>query len=479
MDSLPALRPFRHSRACILGTTRTWASCTFAELSHHLEHLHFDDRMMAPTPNERLDGRRTRRRRKRTTQPDATNEHINPAVTQRPTTMSEGSRSRGGPKGRERKNGAKDSAARRSDETGSANGVRPRFAPYWTEDTATMKLQLGQCFSGTLRINAKGSCEGYISLPGFSSDIMIRPGNFQNRAFGGDEVIYRILPTPFWWTEKSIPPRNDVQGVPFPTQGDMGFLDNMGRRMGILRKEIHIALQLRKKGQMERLQLPVVWDFAETPEEAKALIKEVMLYFPELRPTAEIVHITKPSLAREALVGVLRCDPKIPQLVYLFPLDAAMPKRFIVSSESVRTNCEGLLAEASSEESPYRTLVNASFLRWEVHEELPTVTVRNDPGIIHLMTPRCVFVQITEVIGRTDAIEKQTLGILSSWRIDASEFKQDVLDCLPAEDWTPSEDDLNSRMDLRWRLSFMQHRCESNVRWQGCVCLLDRSANGT
>ena len=57
--------------------------------------------------------------------------------------------------------------------------------------------------------------------------------------------------------------------------------------------------------------------------------------------------------------------------------------------------------------------------------------------------------QITDVIGRTDTIEKQTLAILSSWRIDHSAFTQDVLDCLPAEDWTPTEDDLNERMDLR------------------------------
>lgn len=239
-----------------------------------------------------------------------------------------------------------------------------------------MRLTLGQCFSGVLRVNVKSGNEGYITLPDMPQDIMFRKGRFHNRAIVGDTVAFRIMPTRYWWVQKADKPDTDPDSIPCASDSAMEMMDGPGRRMALLRRAIRKAVRHQSEDETTRVDLPPIWDHVQSPDEAKGLMKEVMKYFPELRPTAEVVAILDASPRRGSLIGVLQSIPETNRFLFFLPLDTALPKRFLVPVDNFGDCVHRLYKEATMPETECRTILRAQFLRWEPNEEFPTAIVK-------------------------------------------------------------------------------------------------------
>eukprot|EP00210_Caulerpa_lentillifera_P008572 g8177.t1 len=308
---------------------------------------------------------------------------------------------------------------------------KTNFTSHWSADETARKLELGQCFHGEFRVNIKNLQESFITVPDLPHDVLVRGKQFQNRAMVGDTVAICILPTNYWWVQKSLLKISNTKNATtkLDLSGDIYALDDRVRRMAVLRNELAVCLDRRREGDVNRIRIPSVWDHATSPEEAKRLIREVLHFFPELRPTAEVVRIMHESNRRHALIGILQSAPSNVDLHFL-PMDPCLPRRFVVSIESLKPNRRGLIDEAVILEKTSRTLLRAEFLRWEEKEEWPAATIH-------------------DILGPTGDLEVETSAILEARGVIDQPFSSEVMTELPGVDWTPEWGEIEGRLDCR------------------------------
>lgn len=308
---------------------------------------------------------------------------------------------------------------------------KTNFSPHWSADETARKLELGQCFRGEFRVNVKNLQESFITVSDLPHDVLVRGKQFQNRAMVGDIVAVSILPTNYWWVQKSLLKITDTNTTTtkLDLTGDIYATDDRVRRMAVLRKDLRVCLDQRGKGEVSRIRTSPVWEHATSPEEAKTLIREVLQFFPELKPTAEVVRIMQESPRRHALIGILHSSANSPNLDFL-PMEGCLPKKFIVSKESLKPNRNGLILEAAIKEKTSRTLLRAEFLRWEEAEEWPSATIH-------------------DILGPTGDLDVETSAILESRGVQDQPFSEEILNSLPDSDWTPGEAEIEGRLDLR------------------------------
>lgn len=251
------------------------------------------------------------------------------------------------------------------------------FPEHWHPTAVRTRAQSGQCFVGLLRINSKGAGgEGYVSVPGVAADVMVRRVDL-NRAMGGDTVAIRIVQPHNWWTFGNVPCRDTPAEMPESWNEEEEGLDGPKSRMLNLQKQILRAFEKRKHnndGDKKELDIRVEWDLMQSPEEAKSLMKEIVRHFPERRPTGLVVGIVEPSSKRQTLVGMIQshCETKV---LYFCPLDPALPQIFMVAMRPCELDWKQLVEEAVNG-SPQRTMVEATFVKWDACDPLPTALVQ-------------------------------------------------------------------------------------------------------
>ncbi|CAH0480919.1 unnamed protein product [Peronospora belbahrii] len=73
-----------------------------------------------------------------------------------------------------------------------------KYAEYLDLDVVLRGLETGGLFQGKLRVNAMYRMDGYISVDGFSMDVLMKGMQDRNRALDGDLVAIRLRPVSEW-----------------------------------------------------------------------------------------------------------------------------------------------------------------------------------------------------------------------------------------------------------------------------------------
>eukprot|EP00803_Ostreobium_quekettii_P005523 evm.model.scf_211.9 EVM.evm.TU.scf_211.9 scf_211:76185-84721(+) len=215
--------------------------------------------------------------------------------------------------------------------------------------------------------------------------------------------------------------------------GTCGDVDQHGRLWQQFHGELEAALrrwELVKDSDLKTKERPKVlslWEQATDPEDAKDAIRMVLEGFPTLRPTGQVVGITRPSPKRDSFVGVLHNSDT--EGLRLHPLDPKLPKMLKVDPCSLEGN-DTVTNEAKVDGITTRTLLRARIQGWSYDCDRPVA-------------------EITNVLGKSGNLEAESEAILEDEHIRHQAFSEEELSCVPPLPWSISDEDLNGRKDFR------------------------------
>lgn len=75
---------------------------------------------------------------------------------------------------------------------------RKLFMPHWSADAVHKALEKGEAFRASFRVNVHNRLEGYCTIDGVPTDILISGTRAQNRAIEGDVVAIALNPVSLW-----------------------------------------------------------------------------------------------------------------------------------------------------------------------------------------------------------------------------------------------------------------------------------------
>ncbi|DBA78387.1 TPA: hypothetical protein ACH3X2_007892 [Trebouxia sp. C0005] len=171
------------------------------------------------------------------------------------------------------------------------------------------------------------------------------------------------------------------------------------------------------------------WHGVESIEVAVGILNDLMLKFPGMRPTAEVVGILNKSVRRQQVVGILKQE-HAGDVLTLIASDPRMPHMMVNAASMPFELRQQLQAEARDPSVVMRTLVSGIMTTWAASSVYPVAEVR------------CA-------LGQAGELEAETLALLEMEAVSSADFSPEVLACLPQDlPWTISPQDRTYRRDF-------------------------------
>ena len=414
---------------------------------------------------------------------------------------------------------------------------RTLFAPYWEASEVEEALRAGRAHRGILRFPAVSAASSsspppwsgpnggsggvggaaadasscaYLSIPGLPVDAMVRGAPAQNRALDGDEVVVVLRPRGAWWEVRggggggrtpmpapapAAAPSRPSLPAPFTAAGldaelaartaavgralASGNGGNEGDGESDGPSDDGDGVSKNKKKERNRNQKPAPPPPLPCPsptERALAETARILRERPDLRPTAAVVAISRPSRRRARFSAVVcprvaaglgsketpapffflaPCDPRMPRLVAVSRSDVAAAAssgelfELLAREEedegrggeeaeaeaAAAAAAAGASAPASPPPPPPRsrkkTLLLAEVLSWPQDSPFP-------------------FARVTAALGQRGDLAAETAALLAAEAVDAADFSEAALAELPSLPWSVPRSELAARRDLRF-----------------------------
>jgi DIS3-like exonuclease 2 len=412
----------------------------------------------------------------------------------------------------------------------SASSFRPWRAHLPTEQAREL-VSRGALLSVHFRAAAQGrGREAYATVDGLPGDLLIRGLLSQNRAVDGDEVAVEVLPVSDWFCNyrerDRLRARKEAAGGGAdddddPVEAAKALAEALKKKRdsagakAALEPWLQAAEQAAEQAVAAEQADPTATTTTNKQRE-RAARREVVRCMarllkarPDLRPTAKVVAILRPSPRRDRVVGVLLPPQSAGALVaaaaaaqqgggasgggnggsgggnnnssglgdigllqerdfllggglgpgsaVLQPLDPRLP-RAVVSAERLRSLPETLRAQAAAAPDPAvvlpRTLVIASI--GSGGDGDGGNTLEQGAAGWPASSPLPVADVRGAPVGEAGDVDAGTAAILAAEGVRAAPFSRAALACLPSMDpkpWSVTKRDLTERRDLRsWRI---------------------------
>ncbi|KAL0046957.1 hypothetical protein WJX82_002966 [Trebouxia sp. C0006] len=171
------------------------------------------------------------------------------------------------------------------------------------------------------------------------------------------------------------------------------------------------------------------WHGVESVEAAVGILNELMLKFPGMRPTAEVVGILNKSVRRQQVVGILKQE-HAGDVLTLIASDPRMPHMMVNAASMPFELRQQLQAEARDPSVVMKTLVSGMMTTWAAGSTYPVAEVRS-------------------ALGQAGELEAETLALLEMEAVSSADFSPEVLACLPQDlPWSISPQDRTYRRDF-------------------------------
>lgn len=172
-----------------------------------------------------------------------------------------------------------------------------------------------------------------------------------------------------------------------------------------------------------------VWHGVESVEAAVRILNDLMLKFPGMRPTAEVVGILNKSVRRQQVVGILQQE-HAGDVLMLIASDPRMPHMMVNAASMPFELGQQLQAEARDPTVVMKTLVSGIMTTWAAGSVYPLAEVRS-------------------ALGQAGELEAETLALLEMEAVSSADFSPEVLACLPQDlPWSISAQDRTYRRDF-------------------------------
>lgn len=365
---------------------------------------------------------------------------------------------------------------------------RKYFDPYWTAEAIKEGLKKGDVFRALFRVNAHNRLEAYCKIDGVPTDVLVSGMAAQNRAVEGD-IVAIMVDSPAYWTkikgftencessnsgDGSLPSEamdatvKSMKGKKFvnedchsscaknaSTHEKIGFPNRHGFcNNGIVDEE---QVGSSKSSHFNGISVlesdpcgPVKVGSGATVNELTNSIdflSALVSAFPNKRPTGRVVGVIEESHRRGTVVGFLG----VKQWIHNREVNVKDGK----SKDNAHTFCRGFLMLRPTDPKFSTMIVPFKFLPDFVKRRLVDgdTTLEMDLVAAEIVgwteENNLPEARVTRCFGRGGMIEAQIAAILFQNAIDASDFSQESLSCLPQIPWAIPPEERERRKDIR------------------------------
>eukprot|EP00879_Flechtneria_rotunda_P015976 GHRR01016709.1.p1 GENE.GHRR01016709.1~~GHRR01016709.1.p1 ORF type:complete len:971 (+),score=396.72 GHRR01016709.1:730-3642(+) len=334
----------------------------------------------------------------------------------------------------------------------SSSGRCFTWPAYMDQQQLQQAMKRGQVFRAKFRANAANRTEGFCTLEGLPSDLLVRGDVNQNRAMEGDEVAVMPFKLHDWF--KVYKESSKLAELGLLPEGEADPLL-------VAEKLSQLAIAANDADKLAAAQSP--WHAVGNPAAALEHLGDLLRTRPDMRVTGRIVSILEPSLRRDAIVGVIvdpatalaaaaaasssGSSPSPPAAaaaaalasgvyhgcLFLVPLDPRLPQG-VLTPAVVAELPEALRDEAFAVDVTSRTFVACRITDWPASSPLPLVEVRQS-------------------LGPSGDIDAGTAALLTAEGVKDQDFPLEVYACLPKVPWSMPPAEVATRADFTsWRI---------------------------
>lgn len=241
------------------------------------------------------------------------------------------------------------------------NNNHGSYPEYLSADQITSGLDTGMLFQGQMRIPENSANNAFLTLPGFSKDVMIDGRKARNRAYDGDTVVVELLPESEWRTDSNDKRNKGNSSSKNSNQNSSTNDDDAAAKsLGNLLSELSMGDDGKSTTTRD----------ADDIDEMKQLIQQQL----EKQPVGKVVAILHSNHSDE-IPGYIKPIDRDGATVTLFiPLSKKFPFAFLPRNEWPKE------FKANPRQEPTHIYI-VRYKHWQAHDRQPFCVMKRDVGL--------------------------------------------------------------------------------------------------